>query len=206
LANQDNEQEVAAGTVVNFSALLHGIGSSGDSVNQQSNTLSNKAPKNVNRPVVVAILDENGEDVSRNDGELIYDQKTGKFAGTATMDTYIPEGTYTLLVMTNRYVPFEKEIIIEPDIDAVNAGELTLIAGDIVPDGTLDILDYNTLTDCGYGTGAPLPMTDPKSAFKSEACTKNKNAANADLDDNGIINGQDFNLFLRELSAQKTSN
>lgn len=197
-----DQEEVTEGTVVNFSALLNGIGSAGDSVNPKGNSLSNKSPKKTTRPVIVAILDENGEDIARNDGEIVYDQKTGKFAGTAMMDTYVPEGTYTVLIMTDRYLPFEKEIALDGESDEVDVGEIALIAGDIVPDGKLDILDYNTLTDCGYGSGTPLPMDNPKSAFKSAACTKNKNAANTDLDDNGIINGQDFNLFLRELSVK----
>lgn len=198
----EEEEEDIEGTNVNFSALLHGIGSSGDSANPQSSSLSNKSPKNTTRPVIVAILDENGEDITRNEGEITFDKATGKFAGSAIMDSYVSDGTYTILIMTDRYLPFEKEITIDEDSDEVSAGEISLIAGDIVPDGALDILDYNTLTDCGYGIGAPLPMNDSKSAFKSDACQKNKNAANADLDDNGIINSQDFNLFLRELSSQ----
>lgn len=200
--NAAGSNDAPEGTSVSFKALLHGIGAAGDSINPTNNSLSNKSPKNTSRPVTIAILDENGEDISRSEGEILYDEKTGKFAGSAIMDSFIPDGDYTVMVSIGRYLPFEKEITISDLANDVDLGEIDLVAGDIVPDGVLDILDYNTLTDCGYGNGNPLPINDPKSAYQSEACKENENAMYADLDNNGIINAQDFNLFLRELSAQ----
>jgi hypothetical protein len=200
-AEEEPTDEVSEeGTGISFSALLHGIGSAGDSTNPQNNSLSNKKPIYDTRPTLVAILDENGEDIARTEGDLLYDEKTGKFAGSFTMDTFVPDGTYSILILADSYLPFEKDIEITGE--SVDIGEISLVAGDIIPDGTLDILDYNALSDCGYGSGNPLPMDNPESAFMSETCQKNEYAAYADLDDNGIIDIRDFNLFLRELSAQ----
>lgn len=68
-----------------------------------------------------------------------------------------------------------------------------LLMGDIAPnaslsaygDNILDLLDYNTIINC-YGVLAT-----------SANCT-NKQAA--DLDDNGVVDGIDYNIFLRTLS------
>ena len=188
-------------TTVVFTALLHGIGSAGDSVNPNNNSLSNKTPVYELRPATVAVLDENGEDIARAEGDLVYDENTGKFAAQISFDEKVPEGTYTAMVFSEQYLPVEKEITITAE-KSVNLGELSLITGDIIPDGTLDILDYNVLTDCGYGSGTPLPMEDPGSLFQSEACQKHEFPDLADLDDNGTVDSSDFNLFLRELSKQ----
>jgi len=46
-------------------------------------------------------------------------------------------------------------------------------------------------------------MADPNSIYNTEFCiSHNEFRELADVEDNGIINGADYNLFLRELSVQ----
>lgn len=77
-----------------------------------------------------------------------------------------------------------------------------MIAGDINDDNQLDVEDYNILRDCGYGALNPLPISDPTSEYNSPTCQSHQFKNNADLNDDGIIDSHDFNLFIRELSVQ----
>jgi hypothetical protein len=65
----------------------------------------------------------------------------------------------------------------------------------------LDILDYNAFLDCGYGVLSPLPVDDANSVFNKTVCQAHRPAENIDIDDNGIVESADYNLFLRELSV-----
>ena len=70
----------------------------------------------------------------------------------------------------------------------------TLINGDIDNDNKLTIFDYNLLINC--------------SSFKKDKISTNTPACSAsikilaDLDDNAIVNQYDYQLFIREFSAQ----
>ena len=64
---------------------------------------------------------------------------------------------------------------------------LSLTAGDINNDNQLDILDYSILLSC-FG-----------SKFTSSICISKE----ADITDDGAVTGEDYNLFLREISVQK---
>lgn len=83
------------------------------------------------------------------------------------------------------------------------APQTTLIAGDVKGDNVLNVLDYNIFLDCGYGAIDPLPLADPNAIYNTNNCkTHEPFRPNSDIDDNGIINSPDYNLFLRELSVQ----
>jgi hypothetical protein len=77
-----------------------------------------------------------------------------------------------------------------------------LVTGDTNNDNVLNILDYNALLDCGYGELNPLPINDPNSTYNSKECQVHTPTEDVDLNDDGIINSTDYNLFLRELSVQ----
>lgn len=81
---------------------------------------------------------------------------------------------------------------------AVVLPPITLVAADIAPDnpdGTfgddkLDLLDYNALVNC-YGVKADTPTCIDKAA--------------TDIDDNGVIDGIDYNILLRSFGGGMTT-
>jgi hypothetical protein len=86
-----------------------------------------------------------------------------------------------------------------PGIVSVTKGQtitppsLSVINGDINNDNQLDILDYNALLSC-FDTKYASPTCSAPNASLSPG---------ADIDDDGIVDGVDYNLFLRELSVQR---
>lgn len=191
------------GTALNFTLLLHGIGSAGDNPNPTGNSLSNKNPLHQQRNLDVQVLNSNNQVVASISAPIVYDQATGTFMGGAGLPDSFPSGSYNVKVKSERYL---RRLI--PRIQQIVSGQGTqvettnMVAGDTNDDNTLNVLDYNALLDCGYGQINPLPMDDPNSAFNSDACKVHTPAENIDLNDDGIINSFDYNLFLRELSVQ----
>lgn len=190
-------------TSLAMSFFLHGIWPSGDNVNP-TNNFANKTPQFPQRTIDVDVLDNNNVPIpgSPFSGVVTYDPITGKFNTQLAIGT-APTGSYTIAVKTDRYLSN-----LYPGIQTLTVGQsnplntLTLTAGDIVNDDALSIQDYNVLRDCGYKAAIPLPMTDPSSQFNSAPCLGHPERADADLDDNAIIDQSDYGLFLRELSVQ----
>ncbi|MBI3070342.1 MAG: hypothetical protein HYY87_03505, partial [Candidatus Levybacteria bacterium] len=112
----------------------------------------------------------------------------GNHAGTVDVVNAITTGTYNIKVKADKYL---RKLIPNVQItqDTTNRiSQITLVLGDINADNKLSILDYNILVDC-FGDKA-----------NSQTCGNN-NKDFADLDDNGRIDGVDYNLFLRSLSS-----
>lgn len=96
---------------------------------------------------------------------------------------------FVIKVKTKRYLRKIIDAVSTLNLGALNRMPLTtLIAGDINDDNTLDIKDYNILVGCFTDKINTASCTDPE---------------NSDLDDNGIVDGIDLNLFLRSLSVQE---
>lgn len=190
-------------TTLSFTALLHGIGAAGDSPNPTGNSLSNKNPKHQQKNIYVEIFDANAQLVTSKTGTITYDAQNGNFKGTVGLGTNFASGPYSVKVKSDQYL---RRLV--PGIQTITSGQnnaipvVQMVAGDTNGDNTLDILDYSALLDCGYGDINPLLMTNSSSTFKQLVCQIHSPAANIDLDDNGIINSFDYNLFLRELSVQ----
>lgn len=190
-------------TTVSFTLLLHGIGSAGDTVNPTGSSLSNKNPLHPQQNINVFVYNNSNQLVSTGSGVINFDNNTGDYKGQAALVPGVPTGSYTVKVKSDRYL--RRLIRGVPTItsDQDNPMPVTeLVAGDTNNDNRLDILDYNTLLDCGYGQINPLPMTNSNSKFAQSACQGHTTPAYADLEDNGIINIYDYNLFVRELHIQ----
>jgi hypothetical protein len=174
-------------TVLSFTLLLHGVGSAGDNPNPGGSDLSNKNPLHPQRPLQVELYNSSNQLTASVAGSILYNG--GEFSGAVNLGDNFPTGNYNIKVKTDRYL---RRLI--PGIQNIkNMSDNTvpatdLIAGDINGDNILNILDYNILLN---------------SAYNAPACKGHGNlAVFADLDDNGIINSPDYNLFLRELSVQ----
>lgn len=190
-------------TTLTIKALLHGIGSSGDSVNPKNSSLSNKEPKKTSRVVAVSIWDIDDLLVAEGFTRLAYDKKTGAYLGSFVTDKPLPDDTYAITITVEGYLTSVLEDFELKEGEENELGDLQFVAGDIQADEKIDILDYTILADCGYGATTQLPMDNPKSLYESAACKKHEAREDADLDSNGTIDGKDFNLFLREFAAQK---
>jgi len=182
---------VPAGTTqLALDVLLHGIGNSGDNSNPTDSSLSNKSPNHTARNVIIGLYDLSNHLVASPTGTLVYASESGSFKGTLVLDSAIPTGNYTLKVKEDthlrRLVPGILTIT-KQQSNPVPA--VTLVAGDITGDNTVDIRDYNLLIGC-YGD--LLPPVD---------CT-DANKVIADLNDDGPVNQVDYNFFLREIAVQ----
>lgn len=196
-------EPIEGDTILKINASLHGIGSSGDSINPKNSSLSNKDPKKNSRIVAVSIWDVDDLLVAEGFTRLEYDKKSGAYLGSFVTDQPIPDDTYAVTITAEGYLTAVLEDFEIKESSENDLGTLQFVAGDIYPDEQLDIRDYTILTDCGYGMSTQLPMDNPESLYQSEACKKHESRADADLDSNGIIDGKDFNLFLREFASQK---
>ena len=191
------------GTAVSFTLLLHGVGTAGDNPNPNGNSLSNKNPLHPQRNLQIQVFDTNNQSVASVSAPVTFDSASGTFIGAIGLGENFPAGSYSIKIQTDRYL---KKLV--PGIQAIVKDQTTalpptqMIAGDTNGDNVLNVLDYNAMLDCGYGHLNPLPNADPNSAFASQACQVHAPADNVDIDDNGIVNSADYNLFLRELSVQ----
>lgn len=191
-------------TTLSFDILLHGVGASGDNPNPNTSDLSNKNPLHPQRNFSLDIVDASNNTIKSLSGSLIYNAGNGSFQSTVDLGSTFPQGNYYLKLKSDRYL---KKLV--PGIINIKAGQdnnlpqVALIAGDINNDNFVNVLDYNILRDCGYGTINPLPLADPGSPYNSKDCVSHGGLKiNTDLDDNGIIDSSDYNLFLREVSVQ----
>ena len=193
-------------TAVSVTLLLHGIGKGGDNVNPAANSLSNKSPLHQQRNLNMQIINANDEMVSETNTLVSYVSGSGTFAGTVNLPTVpatIPTGAYTIKLKSDRYlrrtIPGIQQLVAN---QTTTLPPLELIAGDTNNDNSLNVLDYNALLDCGYGELKPKTNGDQNSLFKSSTCQIHAPADNVDIDDNGVVNSADYNLFLRELTVQ----
>jgi len=197
------EGSAAAGTVLSFDLLLHGVGAAGDNPNPTGNSLSNKNPLHADRNLDVEVYNTSNQLVSSKSGTITYASASGTFKGTVDLGATFATGNYNIKIKTDRYL---KRLV--PGVQHITqlqnnvVPQASLVAGDIAGDNVLNVLDYNAFLDCGYGALTDVPLTDPDAAYNSSACQVHKPTINVDVDDNGTINSPDYNLFLRELSVQ----
>ncbi|HSX40030.1 MAG TPA: hypothetical protein VLF68_00250 [Candidatus Saccharimonadales bacterium] len=119
---------------------------------------------------------------------------TCSFAPTAPG---LPSGNYIIKIKTDRYL---RKLV--PGVQNLTAGQtvalpqLLMTVGDVNGDNILNILDYNILSDC-FDTNHL--MTDLSSRYVSPSCSAHHESPNADLNDDGIIDGVDYNFFVSNL-------
>ncbi len=179
-----------AGTGTNLSLIvfLHGIGNSGDNATSLS-SLSNKNPLHKTRNAEVFIYNTSNQLISSTSGEIKYASASGDFRGTVVTHAPLSSGNYNIRVRSDQYL-----IRLVPGIQSIASSganmlpTISLVTGDIFQDNKLNILDYNLLIGCN--STAPDP-----------SCTGIVKIQ-TDLNDNGVIDIHDYNLFLREIANQ----
>lgn len=202
---------------LNVTVFMHGIGKSGDNSNPfppQCTTPtspscgSNPSPLKANRPMEVEVYGpdntpENETDnvpLAKGTGTLVYNPTEGRFTGPVTLDTKLAAGSYSVKIKSSKYL--RKTF---PGITALKAGAnnlpvISMVVGDSYTEGgnaqdsslnRLDIRDYNALLGCFSFTAPP----------KDCGFMPNQKEL-TDLDDDGKVNDEDYNLFIRELAVQ----
>ncbi len=191
-------------TTLELDILLHGIGASGDNPNPKGSSLSNKNPLHPQRDISIVLIDSDNKELDSKASSINYDYAGGNFNGTIDLGPVFPSGNYNIKVKSGKYLrKLVPGIVNIKTLSKNPIPQTDLVAGDIKDDNVLNVLDYNILLDCGYGAINPLPIADPNSIYNSQFCVSHTDfRANTDLDDNGIINSFEYNLFLRELSVQ----
>ncbi len=165
--------------------LLHGIGQGGDNANLNSG--GNPNPLHPTRNISLTLLQPNSTPLVSQQGAITFNSQTGIFTGTVNISNIFP-GNYLAQVKVAGFLSKQIPgfIQIQPSPSNLSLPQVALTNGDVNNDNQLDLLDYNDLLAC-FGT-------------KATTCT---NSATADLNDDGVVDGIDYNLFLRELSVQK---
>lgn len=182
---------IPAGTTV-FSVTVcpHGLGNCGDNVNPTSGS-GNTNPLPLPRSVTLTVLDANNHVVATGQGAVSY-TSSKNFQGSVGIPN-LPSGQYLLRVYLDGFLPRQL-----PGIFTVSHGQtlmlpsVSLVAGDINHDSQLDIIDYSLLISCFSTKQTTASCTTPPSSTSS----------GSDINDDGIVDGTDYNLFLKELSVQ----
>lgn len=177
----------ASESKLEFNVFLNGIGRAGDRSNR--NSKGNEHPVVSTRVLDVEMYNNKNVRVERVLIPLTFAKETGSFKGTAI--TRLPNGVYTLRIKTDRHLARNSSKIITITRGAtLQIPDLYLTNGDVNGDNRIDIRDYNQISGC-YSSLAP-----------AKDCDENRKKG-SDLNDDGKVNEYDYNLYLREISAQE---
>lgn len=176
-------------TILKFNSVkLHGIGSGGDNTNPNLN--GNLNPLRTSRTLNIELIDSSGTTLPVQSGNVTYKSATGDFSGEIVIDPSIPSGVYLIKIKSPGFLKRQLAGIITVTKSTVNTvPNANLVTGDSNNDNKLTILDYNILIDCYSDLLAP------------KNCSDGNKKSSADLSDDGNVNADDYNLFLRELSV-----
>ncbi len=174
-------------TLMSLNLKLHGIGKGGDNANPTS--LGNQNPIHTQKTISVSMFNSSNQLISNKSGTIVYQSSPGVFTGTIDMGNNLSSGVYSITLKTEKYLT--RLIPIQNIISGQNNSlpQAVLVVGDINGDNKLSILDYNILIGC---------YSEESLAISCSASQKQL----SDLDDNGSVNQFDYNLFLRNFSAQ----
>jgi len=172
-------------TIFSLVVCPHGLGKCGDNANPNGG--GNMNPSSQQKTVTVSVFTGANQLLLTKQGNIDYSPSSTNFQGMIDMGN-LANGTYLVKVSVPGYLT--KQL---PGIQTITAQQtntlptIAITTGDINSDNQLDILDYSILISC-FGNKQT-----------TASCT---NAAGSDINDDGIVDGVDYNLFLRELSIQ----
>lgn len=176
---------ISGSTQLEITICPHGVYNCGDNADPSGG--GNQSPQHTQRTVMVIVDDTNDNLVASAIGTVPYDAAQGNFSGNVAVSS-LASGNYIIRIGTPGYLIKRVSAVVTITAQQVNhIPSVSLTAGDIDEDNQLDISDYNGLISC-YGQKADTPSCSNKTL--------------ADLNDDGVIDGGDYNLFIRELSVQ----
>ncbi|MCL6096551.1 MAG: hypothetical protein M1444_02590 [Patescibacteria group bacterium] len=177
---------------------MDAVGSVGDNENPDSSS-SNQSPQRTSRDLAVQIFNSNNSQVFAQVGSINYNSTSGVFEGTVDLGANFASGNYIVKVKSDghlrRIIPGIQNL--SPSVtQPIQLPGANLVAGDVDSNNALNINDYNILLSC---------VTSPFIANIDDHALCNSNANYvilSDLEDNGVVNEFDYNLFLREYAVQ----
>jgi hypothetical protein len=170
------------------SVKLHGIGFGGDNTN--ASIAGNLNPQRNERDLIVYLEDSSGNSISAGVGQVIYSSSSGVFTGNISLSDTVSSGNYLLKIKSDQYLRKQiGGIVSVVKGESAKVPEFSLITGDVDNNNKVDINDYNLLIDC-YSDLLP-----------ARNCNDDNKKLMADLSDDGYVNADDYNLFIRELSV-----
>lgn len=179
------------GTVLNVTAVLHGIGAGGDNANPSSAN-SNQDPKRKTRDAKIILTNAADEDSTRQEFSttLTWDVATKKYK--AAVPVQAGSGLYTVKIKVDSYLVRRvgRSAVQITQGQATNLPEAQLITGNANNDTVLSVLDYNMLRDC-------VSVLQP-----ARACSDAAKKLATDFNDDDKVDNVDYTLFVRELSVQ----
>ncbi len=171
------------------SVKLHGIGSGGDATNNKSG--GNLNPARISRSVTLELNNSSGSLIMTAQGNINYSPNTGDFSGIITLPSSIDTGNYLIKIKSPQFLKKQYNGIINVTKGSItNLPAIILVSGDVNNDNILSILDFKLISDC-YSDFLPA---------KNCSDQNKKNAA--DISDDGKVDQDDYNLYLRELSIK----
>ncbi|MCL4354737.1 hypothetical protein M1349_04730 [Patescibacteria group bacterium] len=189
-------------TTLTLTLGLDGLGTTGDNANPALHSGSNKNPGHKSRSIKVKLVSSTGQALPDKTGQVEYSSSSGKFTSTINLGA-ITSGSYTVKVNSPVYLTtIVSSMMTITSGTANNAPTARLTTGNINDEGlsnnTLDIMDYNILLGCVRDD----TITNIPAAFIASCNSNANNATMSDLDDNGIVDRNDWNLWIRELGHQ----
>ncbi len=183
-------------TLLSLTIGLTGIGAVGDQTNPSDSSLSNQNPLDTSRTIHVYAINDAGQ-TSYIDGTVNYDSSgdanNGYYTGTVDMGN-LPSGNYQIMAKMDGYLRKAVPSLVQVTAQSTTTvPEITLVAGDINNDNSISILDYGLLMACVtayYVDGGP-DAGCPQSQYRL-----------ADLNDDGVVDLSDYNLWLRNSSVE----
>lgn len=175
-------------TQISFVIGLDGIGTTPDRKNPNDSSGSNKNPRTTSKSFVIEIFDSNNNFVkavgsglltATTQPRLSYNSGSGKYEGSVSVD--LNPGTYSVKIQGDRYLKRRLGTITAGQSNSLSG---SLVAGAMAGNNFLSAADYGNLVGCLF---KPL---------QSGITFCNL----ADLDDDGVVDQFDYNLFLREIS------
>lgn len=173
-------------TVLTLAVCPHGLGNCGDNVTPGNG--GNTNPLHPSRFITATFLNASGAVVSAISGNVVYRSASQTFQNNISLNNTVPSGDYLVRLSMDGFLPKQVTGIITITQGQTAVLPLTpLVTGNINNDSQLDLTDYNMLISC-FGA-----------KFGTSQCL----SPEADLNDDGVVDGTDYNYFLREISVQR---
>ena len=159
----------------------------------------NKNPLHPNRTFLVSIFDaSDNSPVFETSQTFTYSSTTEKFEAGFALPLNFQTGAYNVYVEGPQYLRTQfpgSATITQGQVRNLTSANFNLIAGDInkldQSNNSIDLLDYNVLISCSiYAQSATACDADPN--YKTLS----------DLDDTGVVDEDDYTLWLKELANQ----
>ena len=196
----------AGHTILALRIGMDGVGSTGDHNNSIPLLNWQKIPvMHKTRTIAVQVWDTNNNEVVRDQSaQVAYDSNNGYFTDNFDLGTNFIGGSYIIKVKSDGHLRKSTTGLVSITSGATNAiPQLNLVVGDLDGNNIIDIRDYNILVSCSVFASSGVSYS-PNAPFDNGVlCNSNANYQTlSDLDDNGVIDQVDFNLFLIEYSVQ----